>query len=178
MELGKSCRRLTRRRLQTLPDVGRFVTSTDIYKTSALHLCTSRDVFTTCLHMSQLVGVTCKQASGGYILPNHECSRLTGSGVAGSAAVVACLAASASSAFLFLLVVALSLCMPGGNHPIQVVTVLHRTVGWGVGMGGGWRVVAGVSPEQVLFVTQVKTASNDHILTSWLAVGLAFSLEA
>ena len=68
--------------------------------------------------------------------------------------------------------------MPGGNHPIQVVTVLHRTVGWGVGMVGGWRVVAGVSPEQVLFVTQVKTASNGHILTSWLAVGLEFSLEA
>ena len=45
-------------------------------------------------------------------------------------------------------------------------------------MGGGWRVVAGVSPEQVLFVTQVKTASNGHILTSWLAVGLEFSLEA
>ena len=127
VELGKSCRRLTRRRLQTLPDVGRFVTSTDIYNTSALHLCTSRDVFTTCLHMSQLVGATCKQASGGYILPNHEC--LTGSGVAGSAAVVACLTASASSAFLFLLVVALFLCMPGGNHPIQVVTVLRRTVG-------------------------------------------------
>ena len=142
VELGKSCRRLTRRRLQTLPDVGRFVTSTDIYNTSALHLCTSRDVFTTCLHLSQLVGVTCKQASGGYILPNHECSRLTGSGVAGSAAVVACLAASASSAFLFLLVVALFLCMPGGNHPIQVVTVLHRTVGW----GWGWGVVGGRWP--------------------------------